>query len=71
MYLIKVLKERNLSKLQLALETKIAPADLYCAINGKKPFYPAWRRRISEYLKVSEEELFSDNIQEGKSKWKS
>ncbi len=60
MYLLEILKERNITKLQLALNTKITPSDLYCALNGKKPFYPAWRKRISKYLNISDKELFWD-----------
>ena len=60
MYLLKILEERKISKLQLALNTKIAPSDLYSAINGHKPFYPAWRKRISKYLHINEAVLFSD-----------
>lgn len=60
MYLLTVLKEKNLSKLQLALKAGIAPSDLYCALNGKKPFYPMWKSRISEYLQMNEDELFGE-----------
>ena len=60
MQLLKILKERNISKLQLALKAGITPSDLYLAINGKKPFYPAWRKRISDFLKVGEGELFNE-----------
>lgn len=60
MKLEEILKEKNLSKLQLALSTQIAPCDLYCAINGKKPFYPKWRKKVAEFVNVSEQELFSE-----------
>ena len=60
MKLLTVLKEKNLSKLQLALKAGIAPSDLYCALNRKKPFYPMWKNRISEYLQISEDELFGE-----------
>ena len=56
--LINVLKEKNLSKLQLALKAGIAPSDLYCALNGKKPFYPSYKKRIAEYLQIDEKDLF-------------
>lgn len=60
MRLLSVLKEREISKLQLALRTGITPSDLYCAINGKKPFYPAWKSKIADYLQIKEEELFEE-----------
>ncbi len=56
-----VLKEKSVSKAQLAMKALIHPSDLYCAFNGKKPFYPAWRKRIAEYLKMNEKELFEKN----------
>lgn len=59
-HLLKILKEKNISKLQLALNSKIAPNDLYLAINGKKPFYPKWKKRIAEFLEIDEKILFDD-----------
>ena len=64
MKLLDVLNERNISKLQLALEVGITPSDLYCALNGKKPFYPKYKRKISEFLQIDEAELFAGS--EGK-----
>ena len=61
MNLIKILKEREITKLQLALKCEITPSDLYSAINGNKPFYPAWRRKISRYLEIDENEIFDGN----------
>ena len=58
MRLHEILKERGLSKLQLARKSEIAPSDLYHAMNGKKPFYPAWRKRIADYLQMDESKLF-------------
>lgn len=58
MTLLKVLNERGISKLQLALKCQISPSDLYNAINGNRPFYPKWRKKISEYLEVDEQTLF-------------
>ena len=55
-----ILRERKLTKLQLAMVAGINPSDLYSALNGKKPFYPAWRQRISEYLDVPESDLFEE-----------
>lgn len=58
MTLSEILKDRNISKLQLALCTQIAPSDLYSAINGKKPFYPKWRKKIADYMQIDEKDLF-------------
>ena len=60
MKLLDVLKERNISKLQLALNAGITPSDLYCALNGKKPFYPKYKRKISEFLQIDEAVLFAE-----------
>ena len=61
MQLLKVLEERKMSKLQLAMNTGIAPHYLYNAINGKMPFYPKYKEAISEYLQIDEQELFSES----------
>lgn len=53
-----LLKERGLSKLQLAMKAGINPSDLYQALSGNKPMYPAYRRKLSEALGVPEAELF-------------
>lgn len=50
-----------MSKLQLAMKTGITPSDLYCALNGKKPFYPKYKRKISKYLGVDEATLFAES----------
>lgn len=55
-----LLKQKNISKLQLAMKAGISPADFYQALNGKKPFFPAWRRRIAEVLNMPESELFPE-----------
>lgn len=60
MLLIEIIKQNNLSKMQLALKAGISPADLYQAINGKKPFFPSWRKRIAAVLNMSERELFPE-----------
>ena len=54
------LKKRGLSRLQLAMGAKVTPSDLYNALNGNRPFYPAWRQRISEFLDIPESELFEE-----------
>jgi hypothetical protein len=61
MILLDILKERNISKLQLALKCEIACSDLYNAINSNRPFYPKWRKSISNFLGVDEELIFDGN----------
>lgn len=54
------LKKRYLSVNKLAIISGITPSDLYCALSGKKPLYPGWRKRIAEALEMPVEELFSE-----------
>lgn len=61
MKLERVLKERGISKNQIAMQARISPADFYQAVNGKKPFFPAWRARIAEALDIPESELFTED----------
>ena len=63
-YLEKLLKEKGVSKNQIAMKARINPADLYQAINGKKPFFLAWRKRLAEALEVPEDELFPSYVEE-------
>ena len=60
MDLLEILKQRKISKMQLALNARITPSDLYQALNGKKPFFPAWKKRIADFLDVDMEELFKE-----------
>jgi len=60
MDLLEILKQRKISKMQLALNAKITTSDLYQALNGKKPFFPAWKMRIADFLNVDIEELFKE-----------
>ena len=61
MKLERVLKERGISKNQIAMQARISPADFYQAVNGKKPFFPAWRARVAEVLDIPESELFTED----------
>ena len=56
--LIKLLEERGLTKYRLAKMSNISPQDLYTALNGYKPMYPGWRKRIAEALEIPENVLF-------------
>lgn len=54
----KALNEKGLSVLQLSYLARISQPDLSRAVNGKKPFYPSWKKRVSEVLEIPESELF-------------
>lgn len=62
----KILKEKGISKNQIAMKARINPADLYQAINGKRPFFPAWKKRLADALDVSQNELFPEETVNGK-----
>lgn len=38
----------------------IQSGDFYLAVNGKRPFYAGWRKRIAEVLNMDESELFPE-----------
>lgn len=59
-FLKEAMKQKGLSGNKLAFKTFIAPSDLSQAINGKKPFFPSWRKRISEVLGIPESVLFPE-----------
>ena len=54
------LARQNMSAMQLSFSARISSPDLYNAMNGKKPFFPNWKKRVAEALGVSVAELFAD-----------
>lgn len=56
----KAIEDKGISIRQIALKSEIASQDLYQALNGKKPFYPGWRKRVAAALEMSVDDLFSD-----------
>lgn len=36
------------------------PQDLYSAFNGKRPFFPKWKKRVAEALDMDVNELFPE-----------
>lgn len=60
----KILKARDITKMQVAMKAAISLGDFYQALNGKKPFFPAWCKRLAKALNVSEEYLFPNNERE-------
>ena len=55
-----VIKQKNLTVRKLAILSRITPQDLYQAINGHRPFYPGWRKKVAEAFQMSEKELFPE-----------
>lgn len=66
--LTKEQKKRGLSDSKLARMADINQSDFCSMKNGKRPCYPAWRKRISSVLGVPEDELFpkfADKVKAG------
>lgn len=55
-----IMKQRNISQASMARMANINQTQFNRAYNGFQPFFPAWRKRISEALNIREEELFSE-----------
>lgn len=55
------MKRQKLSSNKLSLKAMISPANFSQAINGKMPFFPAWRARVAEVLDIPESELFTED----------
>ena len=60
-----LLKDRGLSLSKLSYGARISLSDLSSALSGKKPMYPNWRKRICEYLELSEDEVFKEGVSNG------
>ena len=58
--LLNTLYDKHISRNQLAKMSDITPSDLYSALNGNKPMYPNWRKRIADALEMPEDELFEE-----------
>lgn len=52
------MNERHVTGYWIAKHTGIASPDVYAALNGTKPMYPGYKRRIAEVFGVSVEYLF-------------
>lgn len=53
-------KKQGIPLYKLLMIAQIQSGDYYQAINGKRSFFPAWRKRISEALNISEKDLFPE-----------
>lgn len=60
MKLQEILEAREITRHRLATSVNINPSDLYCAMNGTKPFYSSYRKRIAEFLEMDESEVFPE-----------
>ncbi len=58
--------DKGLSQLALAKKANIAPADISRMENGWLNPYPVWRKRLAKALKVTEKELFPEEMAHGK-----
>ena len=53
-----IMKERHITGYWISKRTGIASPDVYAAINGTKPMYPGYKKRIAEALELSVDYLF-------------
>lgn len=61
-----IIKEKGYTKAKVAVMANIGQNDFYQATNGKKSFFPKWRKAVSKVLDVPEEELFPEYYSEVK-----
>lgn len=59
------MQAKNVTVNKLSFLSQIASSDLYCAMNGKKPMYPNWKKRIAEALNTNVESLFNEEEKGG------
>lgn len=59
-FLKREMEHQHIKAFSLAKKADINPSDLYSALNGNRPMFPAWRKRISAALGVDERELFKE-----------
>lgn len=57
-----IMQQKNISQRQLGIKTNIAPQDISQALNGKKEFFPSWRKRISAYFGMNEKDVFPEYV---------
>ena len=57
-YIKQILKDRGISVSKCARQMDLNQPDLTNALNGKKPLYPAYRKKLSDFLGIDEAVLF-------------
>lgn len=55
------MEKKHIKAFSLAKKADINPSDLYSALNGNRPMFPAWRKRIAKALDTDERDLFEDD----------
>jgi hypothetical protein len=61
-------RKQGIPLYKLLMSAQIQSGDYYQAVNGKRNFFPAWRKRIASALNVSEEKLFPEFSEKVKDK---
>ncbi len=56
----KIMDEERMTNFSLSIKALISPADISQIRNGKKPCFPAWRKRIAKALCIKEAEIFPE-----------
>jgi transcriptional regulator with XRE-family HTH domain len=56
----KACKDKGITLTKMLVKAGVQSGDYYQALNGKKTFFPAWRKRISDILEIPEYELFPE-----------
>lgn len=60
-----IMKKQGISVNRLSFMSMIASSDLHCAMNGKKPMYPNWKKRIADALGTDIDSLFNEEEKGG------
>lgn len=53
-----IMRQRNISQASMARMANINQTQFNRAYNGFQPFFPGWKKKISQALNMNEEELF-------------
>jgi len=57
-----IIRARGMTKSEIAVMAKIPQNDFYQCTNGKKSFFPSWRKRVANVLQMPEDEVFPEYI---------
>lgn len=55
-----IIDERKITPYRLAKDCNISTSLIYGVVKGTQQVFPRWRKSISEYLELPEEEIFED-----------
>lgn len=55
------MKQKHISGYKLAQMTGISSPDVYQALNGTKPMFNGWKKRIADALEMTVDELFPED----------